>query len=443
MVVPMLEEDEADVAEQSHDWGAAPVYEAPAVQEPEQVDARDGYAPPAPFAEPQEQAAPQSYGVEQVSLDEGSAFLEPTHQVEPPYEAEPTAPVQPAYEAPVTPQWQTDAQPAPAVAAPPLTPAELAALTATPSMDELMAGEDDDKPNFFSRLFGRGKKEDDSPAPAQSAPAPFAGMPATAPVPASRHFGADSFTPIAPNDALAPEAVAPVEAPIPVEATPPAPEPVQPQEPAEAPYPAGVFTPQVSLHQAPPANETPWYQHGASSTPTAEPQELAPTEPESVPEPAEPAHGAAHFFSARKPEGSHAGQFTPDDLASPVGWEAAGASALQAAAPDVQTSYSPKVDLDTGAGAGVDLSSVFSEFSSLSSSRPKVEKTRAGLQKRRGADAPAVVVKPIEDEVVVAPRERDADAVRSRFSSFYSGTQRARSDAAEFERSRATPESKE
>jgi hypothetical protein len=126
-----------------------------------------------------------------------------------------------------------------------------------------------------------------------------------------------------------------------------------------------------------------------------------------------------------------------------MGWEAAGASALQAAEPDVQTSYSPKVDLDSDHGGGSDLSSVFSEFSSLSAERPKVEKTRAGLQKRRADDAPPVAVTPIDLDVVVAPRERNADDVRSRFSSFYSGTARARSDAAEFERSQTATESKE
>src|SRR5690606_667309 len=115
------------------------------------------------------------------------------------------------------------------------------------------------------------------------------------------------------------------------------------------------------------------------------------------------------------------------------GWQAAGASALQAAQPDVATSYQPVIiQPDDGDGRGdADLASaVFSEFNSLASERPKVEKTRAGLERRRPSDAKPVEVKPIEDNVGIAPVKRDADAIRERFSSFYSGTQRARSHVA-------------
>ena len=141
-----------------------------------------------------------------------------------------------------------------------------------------------------------------------------------------------------------------------------------------------------------------------------------------------------------------AGQaFTPDELASPFGWEAAGASALAAAEPEAASGYSPIVDLQPEA-YGADetdkaelTSAAFSEFSSLTAERPKVETTRAGLQRRRAAGEAPAEVKPIEPEVQIAHKERDADEVRNRFTSFYSGTQRARDDVAEFEqRSQST-----
>ncbi len=80
-----------------------------------------------------------------------------------------------------------------------------------------------------------------------------------------------------------------------------------------------------------------------------------------------------------------------------------------------------------------DISEVFSELSSLSAERPKVEKTQAGLAKRRAEGAPPVEVTPIEQEPAATPANRDADQMRERFSSFYSGTQRARRDVEEMD----------
>ncbi|MFN3867286.1 MAG: hypothetical protein ACK4MD_11340, partial [Demequina sp.] len=134
---------------------------------------------------------------------------------------------------------------------------------------------------------------------------------------------------------------------------------------------------------------------------------------------------------------SSASAFTPDQLASPAGWETAGASALEAAEPEGATTYQPVLqpDMANDEYGGADLTSaVFSELSSLAQRRPKVEKTRAGLQRRRPADAEPVQVTPLAEDASLAPAERNADAVRSRFSAFYSGTQRARDDVAEFER---------
>ena len=69
----------------------------------------------------------------------------------------------------------------------------------------------------------------------------------------------------------------------------------------------------------------------------------------------------------------------------PSGWEAAGASALQAAAPESATEYRPVVQISpdpSSAGQEDFASAVFSELSSLAAERPKVETTRAGLAKR-------------------------------------------------------------
>lgn len=443
MVVPSLEDDAAPAP--SYNWGQAPAEPVPAEQVPaEQVPSapiashNDSYHSAAPEVEappvPQE-ALPlsPSYGVEQVSLESGATFSEPT----------PAAPTSaPLSEGP---------EPAPYGQAPQLDPAELAALTATPSMDELLAGHDDDKPNFFSRLFGRGKKDAEtaSPASAPSAPAqaPFASAPPTTEAAQGAPSPGFAPAPFVAQPAPASQPVVEQPAPAPASFTPtadahfPAPAPAAEDAPAAPATPAPFAPGRVSLYdQEPsPAEPSQW------NAPQAQQPPQAPVAPVAyqAPAPASPPAGAANFFAPRAEAPAAQTQFSPDELASPTGWEAAGASALQASAPEVQTSYSPKVDLDSDHSGAPDLSSVFSEFSSLSAERPKVEKTRAGLQKRRASDAAPVEVTPIEEEVVVAPRERNADDVRSRFSSFYSGTARARSDAAEFERSQATTETKE
>lgn len=424
MVIPSFAQDEVPTDDTTHQRDSAADTHAPS---PEDVStpAVKALQQPVAYEQPQQPQQPQqphqqfespSHGVEQVSLDTGPTFREP----------EQAAPTPPTHQ---------------------LNPSELAALTSTPSMDELMSGEgDDDKPNFFSRLFGRGKKsgEADAPtvAPAASAPSPYAPSPSYNDAPVAPEPRQEPAQPgFEPNPAFEPKA-APAPADFaPDRATPPASSPThsagvldntEPAAPAPITPTPHVQGP-ISLHEAPPVDDAPWHTQRAAAP-------VAPTQPESPVVPPASGGSAASFFAPRQDDAPQQGHFSPDDLANPVGWEAAGASALQAAGPEVQTSYTPKVDLDSEQDAAPDLSSVFSEFSSLSSQRPKVEKTRAGLQKRRAVDAPPVEVKPIEEEVVVAPRNRDADAVRSRFSSFYSGTQRARSDAAEFERSQTADE---
>lgn len=407
MVVPSLEEDEVAPETPSHHWGAAPVDHS-AMAEP-QFEQVPQHGQDAPFAAPVHEA-----GVEQVSLDTGPTFAEQL-----PYESQSPDVASPQAEA------------APTVASAPgytdpsqMTPSELAALTATPSMDELMfGGEKDDKENFFSRLFGRGKKSADA-APSRAPMEPMEPIEPAVEPPAAQ-FTAPTFAPRA-----APEWA-------------PEPAPEAPPRREQSQFASGAFAPEPVSRYKHDGEQNSW---DALEVPAPEP---APVEPQATPEPAfpvsaRPAPGATNFFAPRNNEPHQPAAFTPDELASPAGWEAAGESALQAAAPDVHTSYTPKVDADGADGnAHPDLSSVFSEFSSLSSRRPKVEKTRAGLQKRRTVDSAPVEVTPIEEEVVMAPRERDADAVRSRFSSFYLGTQRARSDAAEFERRQQTAEPEE
>lgn len=263
-----------------------------------------------------------------------------------------------------------------------------------PSMDDIIAqasGEEAGRAGFFGRLFGRGRKDDE--------PSPASAMPTRAP------FAPISNEPVAPAPAAAafePEATAP---------TPPAafdPAPYLPPTPAPTPPPAS-FAPEPGAPVAEPFAFTP-----------------APAAPE--PTPAQPA------------------AFSPEQLANPLGWEAAGASALEAATFEAAaTTYEPRLDTDHPSGRyyadeEADLTrSVFSELSSLSESRPKVEKTRAGLQKRRAVTEKPVEVTPIAEEVTLTPKDRDAEAVRHRFSSFYSGTQRARSDVEELEL-RSTPQ---
>lgn len=137
---------------------------------------------------------------------------------------------------------------------------------------------------------------------------------------------------------------------------------------------------------------------------------------------AAPAHALDHAATV----------YSPDQLARPLGWETAGASALQAAAPEKATEYRPVVQItpqDNGPGEQDFASAVFSELSSLAAERPKVEKTSAGLQKRTPVAREPQPIEPIQS---VAAAPRDAEAVRSRFSAFYSGTQRARDDAQNF-----------
>ncbi|WP_062137619.1 sensor histidine kinase [Demequina aestuarii] len=331
-----------------------------------------------------------------------------------------------------------------------------------PSLDELIQSAVDDeteqRPGFFSRLFGRGRRGDSAaePGTAASAGAPAAPWAATD---AARSASSAPSTPApggylpmtepvvqpsswqsAPEPASAPESEAPSSASAPApwepaptsfapEASSPAPEAAQPEPSASAPW----------LQSAPqPEAPAPWER--AEPTVPAEPPSAAPQsfQPDVGASPEANAWDASQTVnSAEPPSDSSATAYSPDELAKASGWEAAGASALQAAEPEGATTYQPVIQPDNGGDdmGGADLTSaVFSELSSLAAERPKVEKTRAGLQRRRPTNADPVEVTPIQEDASLAPADRDADAVRSRFSSFYSGTKRARDDVAAFER---------
>ncbi|PKQ27153.1 MAG: hypothetical protein CVT64_01540 [Actinobacteria bacterium HGW-Actinobacteria-4] len=340
-----------------------------------QFDDDDDYEPAAmeepPVREPEAEHAPEPVaGVEHVSLGD-----------------EPSAP-QPAPE----PVVEHVANPFPAGLS-------SAPATSGPSIDDLIAGDgtqDADSNGFFGRLFGRGKKEMDgaaSTAPITPAVAPNAFAPDTSPQPAA---ASPSYSPpeISPEPSWETAAIEP--------------------EPASATDDS--WQRDVAVQN---------WDNDAYAAPASAPMSITPAESLTPYNPGRP--------------GTAAPVYSADQLANPEGWETAGASALEAAQPDVSSTYIPVVDIQPapmlGTEDGPDITSeVFSELSSLSAERPKVQKTRAGLAKRRAEDAPPVEVKKIEAPVEAKPANRDPDQMRTRFSSFYSGTQRARKDVAELDK---------
>ncbi|WP_062318674.1 sensor histidine kinase [Demequina maris] len=306
---------------------------------------------------------------------------------------------------------------------------------AHPSLDDIIAqasGAESGRTGFFGRLFGRGKHHDAEKPAALPSRAPFAPAP-TEPEPAVEPA---AFAP-AEEAAFAP--VEPVDV-APVEPEPqPEPEPSAPTAFEPAAFEPGEETmPEAEWSYSPPVPAAP----APALQPEPQPEPMPTRQPEPAraqsfePEPADASYAPSPESQLFRPEPQ---QFSPEDLAEAHGWEAAGASALAAATDEtVETSYEPVLDTEHSSGRSWDddadlQRAVFSELSSLSASRPKVEKTKAGLQKRRRAEEPPVEATPLEEEVTLSPKERDAEAVRSRFSSFYSGTQRARTDAAELD----------
>ncbi|MFV0286083.1 MAG: ATP-binding protein [Demequina sp.] len=424
-------EDDAPVVDEQ------PVWQADAVVEQEQ-DAPVVEDAPFTWDAPQERAASEFDGVTpawaRVAATPAPSTAEPAYgqspfDAQPPQDAAQDQYAQEPYAAPVGEQIPSAATPFAGVDSVALDDVPAPAST-SPQLDDLIqsAVEEDHRPGFFSRLFGRGGRKDavdEAPAPyAPSAPTAFA------PVADPSSVLAAPLTPSAPAQAPAAASAAAFE---------PAPAAFEPAPVAEAPQ---AEAPQASVEPVAPSRPSMFSPAAQSFEPAGGPYE-APQSFEPAPQSFEPApqsfEPAPQSFEPApqsfEPQGTPAqAAFTPEQLAQAHGWEAAGQSALQAAAPESATTYQPIIRPDETDGGTDMASAVFSELSSLAAERPKIEKTRAGLQKRRQSDAPPVEVKPLEEEVAVTPAERDADAVRQRFSSFYSGTQRARQDAADFDR---------
>ncbi len=123
--------------------------------------------------------------------------------------------------------------------------------------------------------------------------------------------------------------------------------------------------------------------------------------------------------------------YSSDQFAQPYGWEAAGADALEAAgfepdyrgySPEAFSAPPPTEDYEADVA-----SAVFSELRSLSSERPTIQRTKAGLTRR--APSAMATAGPLV-EVESKPAERDPETVRANFAGFYTGTTRGRADAA-------------
>lgn len=450
MLVPQLEEDDEPVS--------------PAPMHRERAAADDNWS-----------GAREGAGVEAVSLEEPQS---PPAQAEAPVSRSPLYPAQAnPWQRQVPQDVQSHAAPAvPAAAANPWqrqAPAESQfesdPVTSIPSLDDLImdgAGSNrgDDRGGFFSKLFGKQAKT----TPHVAAPSPAAPMPSVRP----QQRPPEEFVATSPAPAWA----------MPAADVMPEPEPAPPIVPqagpayTEHPFPAPTSQNHWTAAEEAPSHEE--YRDGFSMTPQA-------LNPNGSQDPYGPASGETPVADddmapqwtmlppmPRDQQAPYAAQeqqayvespfggpsrydmpaslssqggsqeafqhdtlatvYSPDQLARPLGWETAGASALQAAAPEFATEYRPVVQISPesgGSGPEDFASAVFSELSSLAAERPKVETTRAGLAKRTPVARESAPEVP-EQGAPAAPR--DAEAVRSRFSAFYSGTQRARDDVHNF-----------
>lgn len=299
-----------------------------------------------------------------------------------------------------------------------------------PRLDDLISSavaEEQSRPGFFSKLFRRADK---------AAPEPL-----VEPTPSFR-----GFDPVVSPQGSAESTEAAMAARATFDqllATPPASE-------AAGGDPAGGgasdAVPWLSTEAATAPSALPAVSHQAAlggpfggDQPSAADQTAAPDYEAAQGHAAAPAQGTAPEPSGWSPHPDRGDahspvMFTPEDLASPHGWEAAGAHAVTAAGEEA-VAYQPVTKAVQSAepeddDGSPDFSSVFSEFSSLANERPKIEKTRAGLQRRRPEGAEPVEPVALAPAATGPQPERDAEAVRTRFSAFYSGTQRARAESA-------------
>ena len=447
MLVPQLEEDDEP---------------APVVREPVATpDLEEGL-----------ERSERSAGVESVSLNDGPLAALPRAAA--PYAALNEAPETDAnpyssqlYPAPSG-SWRQDAPAEPQFESDP--------VTSVPSLDELImdgagAEHSDYRGGFFSRLFGKGGKAE-VPSGQQPTEVPvspvFARVADSVPA-ASTPSWTDTGAVPAADTGVVPTADTGVVPTADTGAIPAADTGAIPAADTADARPQAEFSPYAPAQgrawgEVAPAYERP--DEGAGVAPSAPENGAAENGPLGGVSPAlqndaapqwtmlppsaftEPASSAGQTQASFEPEAFEPGAaqgvqdafashelgtpYSPDQLASPLGWETAGASALQAAAPEATISYRPVVQITPGGGDSGDgdyASAVFSELSALVAERPKVEKTSAGLQKRTPVAREEPAREP-EHPAVQAPR--DAEAVRSRFSAFYSGTQRARDDAQNF-----------
>jgi len=450
MLVPQLEDDDEPVA-------ADPVHKA------------------RPAVDDRWRGASEGAGVEAVSLDDAPA--QPSPAVNPVYRS----PLYPVAANPWQQQVPQDAQAHVAQAAPAAPAAanpwqqqapreaqfEADPVTSVPSLDDLImdgAGSDhgEDRGGFFSRLFGKPVKGEPAegktvpfsapqgalPERLTTGPAPSWAMPAPEPEPrfetqAPQSYGAPASYEPAPHERWVAAAEPQVH------------ETYRDNYPVRAPEQA----PAADLSGYAPANEeTPVSDEDLTPQwtmlpPMPQPGPLPYAEaPGFGATPSQPGQGDSHYgepsrydipFGQAPQQGGqgmfgheeHGIVYSPDQLARPLGWETAGASALQAAAPESATEYRPVVQISPDSSSfGQDdyASAVFSELSSLAAQRPRVETTRAGLAKRTPVAREEVPEAPVH---AAASEPRDAEAVRSRFAAFYSGTQRARDDVHNFNES--------
>lgn len=280
------------------------------------------------------------------------------------------------------------------------------ALTSSPSLDELIQGgaAQEDRGGFFSKLFRKSKNEPVAPS---AATAMLASMPQPQPT------GTGGVPLMGPEPVSAPLASAP---------------------PTDIASPGSDTIP-IAAAYVPSSDGADLADFAPSEGFRARPRDPWGAEEGDAGFGLTPAEGASPYNPGAL--GGQPPMYTRDDLARPLGWETAGESALAATAPEQVAGYNPVVQVDPQPvyDEAEMASAVFSEFSSLTAERPKVERTRAGLQKRRPADAPPVEVQQIEEDLSTAHIDRNPDEVRTRFSSFYSGTQRARTDVEAFEKS--------
>ncbi len=346
----------------------------------------------------------------------------------------------------------------------PVTAFDHGPVTSTPSLDDLIMDGNSgahDRSGFFGRIFGgKSSRKDEAPleapratpfapvtgsVPQVSAPAPM--PPATFDAPPAPLGGAAPWAAAAQQPAAAPQApFQPAPAPAPQASAAPTfqPEVQAPATPQAPLAPVGEFAPQqfspeaVGRHDAMNelTNQAAWpFGRGGEPVPSQQPLQPAPSTAAAWGVQPQDQWGPAEEYRSY----DHAA-YSPDQLAKPLGWEEAGATALEASAPESASEYRPVVQIaPEPTQGGYDAADVFSELSSLATKRPKVEKTKAGLVKRTPVERAA----PLDDAPAAQASEnsvpRDAEAVRSRFAAFYSGTQRARSATEGFDGAATQP----